>query len=85
MLVLPGIITFVITELLREFMHIRFVLADLSFFCGIIVGTPVIILLWLSIFPFMWNTFKPIWLNSVEENMFIDYKEIIDEMIGEVE
>ena len=37
---------------------------------------------WLtSFFYIIWSTLMPIWNNNIEENMFIDYKEIIDELI----
>lgn len=77
---IPFILTFSITELLRQLFEINNILSDISGKSSVICL--LILIFWLtSFFYIIWSTLMPIWNNNIEENMFIDYKEIIDELI----
>lgn len=80
-LFIPVILTLIVTETLNGMLKISEAIEALSIVAGIIVLLIVLVILFIPIIYFIWTTLIPICDNNIEESMFIDYKEIIDEII----
>lgn len=79
------VMTLFVTESLDMISYMRTGFEDISF-----LGRAILILFFSIIVVaaglfLTWNTFGTIWDSNTEENMLIDYKEIIDDIIKEKE
>lgn len=80
-LVVPVLLSVCLAELFRSFLEIKTTFENspiLALIIAVVIGLGV----WGGVLWFMiWQTIKPINDDNLDENMFIDYKEIIDEII----
>lgn len=79
----PIIIALATNELFKKALEINDILSDFSALVNIVIGLILIFILYGTFFYIILTISRPIWDNNIEENMYKDYKEIIDEMLTE--
>ncbi len=82
-LAIPIILTIVFTEFIERILEINNILSEFPLLICVIMIPILLIILFVPFFYFIWNTLSPVWDNNIEENLFKDYKEIIDEILKE--
>lgn len=85
-LLIPVIMTLVFTYLFNYFGGLKLDLSGIPItgviICILIIGICISIIPIILIIALVWNTVKPMYDNFADKNLFVDYKEIIDEMIN---
>lgn len=83
-IVAPVILTISITEITSKLMTI---IADMNEYSGLLFKVSIELFLIIMFIMFLlivvWQTIEPVRDNMIEENLFVDFKEIIDELITE--
>lgn len=76
-LIVPVVMTLATTKEFEYLVDIKY--PDLL--SATIVSVIIFPFIMITIIFFIWNTIKPIWQSSMQQNLLLDYKEIIEEII----
>lgn len=77
----PVILTVYFSEMLKKIIEVNDILSKALILSKVLLMPIAVLLLFGPLFYIIWSTLSPLWDNNVEENLYKDYKEIIDEMI----
>lgn len=78
---IPVILSLGITSIYNVIVNTKFDLFDCSTCIKIGIAIIYVLLITVSLFFVVWFTYNPLYENNDEENLLIDYKEIIDEIL----